>query len=160
MVVADSNPKDSDAGLIMKRARGSLGTALVLTLIHSPLMAQNDIVAVIPIELERNKTIIPVSVGSSGSLRLILDSGMSYDGLLLFDTAKVDLTQFDQLAEAQIRGAGQGDAARALSDDAATLYVGPWKFDNQRVTILTSEVYQGFPTDGVIGYSLLGPESS
>ena len=56
MVVADSNPKDSDAGLIMKRARGSLGTALVLTLIHSPLMAQNDVLAVIPIELERNKT--------------------------------------------------------------------------------------------------------
>jgi len=55
--------KDSDAGLI-QRARGSLGTALVLTLIHSPLMVQNDVLAVIPIELERNKTIIPVSAGS------------------------------------------------------------------------------------------------
>jgi len=140
----------------MKRVKRTLGLALALTTVPSPVAAQNEVLAEIPIELERNRTIIPVSVGSSGPLRLLLDTGMAYDGITLFDTASVDLSQFDHLARVQIRGAGPGGAAQALSDSAATFRVGPRSFENQRVTILTGDTFRGFPTDGVIGYSILG----
>ncbi len=81
---------------------------------------------------------------------------MAQDGLLLFDTAGVDLTQLGHLQEVRIGGAGQGSASTALSDEAATFFVGTLAFPNQRVTLLTTDAFKGFPTDGVIGYSLLG----
>jgi hypothetical protein len=130
--------------------------ALALTTLPSPVAAQNEILAEIPIELRGNRVIIPVSVGSSGPHRLILDTGMAYDGITLFDTASVDLSQFDHLARVQIRGAGPGGAAHALSDSAATFRAGPRTFKDQRVTMLTGGAFRGFPTDGVIGYSILG----
>ncbi len=140
----------------MKGIKRTLGLALALTTLPSPVAAQNEILAEIPIELRGNRVIIPVSVGSSGPHRLILDTGMAYDGITLFDTASVDLSQFDHLARVQIRGAGPGGAAHALSDSAATFRAGPRTFKDQRVTMLTGGAFRGFPTDGVIGYSILG----
>jgi len=140
----------------MSRPSAIITAVFVLLLSHLPLVAQNRILADIPIELARNKTIIPVTIGASSPLRLILDSGMHYDGILIFDREKVDLNSFKHLVEVQLRGAGQGGATRALSDDAATFSIGPLRFEKQRVTILATEIYKGFPTDGVIGYSLLG----
>ena len=140
----------------MKGIKRTLGLALALTTFPSPVAAQNEILAEIPIELRGNRVIIPVSVGSSGPHRLILDTGMAYDGITLFDTAGVDLSQFDHLARVQIRGAGPGGAATALSDSAATFRAGPRTFENQRVTLLTGGAFRDFPTDGVIGYSILG----
>lgn len=140
----------------MKGIERTLGLALALTTLPSPVAAQNEILAEIPIELRGNRVIIPVSVGSSGPHRLILDTGMAYDGITLFDTASVDLSQFDHLARVQIRGAGPGGAAHALSDSAATFRAGPRTFEDQRVTMLTGGAFRGFPTDGVIGYSILG----
>ncbi len=90
---------------LVRSASGTLAVAFVLTLSQSPLMAENKVLAEIPIELARNPTVIPVTVGSSGPVRLVLDTGMPYDGILLYDTAKVDLTQFDHLVEVQIGGA-------------------------------------------------------
>ncbi len=133
-----------------------LGFAAVLMSISLPITAQNRVLAEIPIELDRNKTIVPVMVGSSGPFRLILDTGMAYDGILLFDSARVDVTQFDELMPVQVGGAGSGSASQALSDPAETISVGPLELEGQRVTILTGSGFRGFPTDGVIGYSLLG----
>ena len=45
----------------MKRVKRTLGLALALTTVPSPVAAQNEVLAEIPIELERNRTIIPVS---------------------------------------------------------------------------------------------------
>ena len=140
----------------MKGIGRTLGLALALTTLPSPVAAQNQILAEIPIELRGNRVIIPVSIGSAGPHRLILDTGMAYDGITLFDTASVDLSQFDHLTRVQIRGAGPGGAAHALSDSAATFRAGPRTFEDQRVTMLTGGAFRGFPTDGVIGYSILG----
>lgn len=140
----------------MNGIKRTLGLALALTTLPSPVAAQNEILAEISIELRGNRVIIPVSIGSSGPHRLILDTGMAYDGITLFDTASVDLSQFDHLTRVQIRGAGPGGAAHALSDSAATFRAGPRTFEDQRVTMLTGGAFRGFPTDGVIGYSILG----
>jgi len=117
--------------------------------------AQNRVVAQIPITVARNKIVVPVTAGGT-SLRLILDTGMHYDGILIFDKNKVDVGAFSHLRRAQVAGAGAGDASGALTDDLANFQVGRVAFENQRVTILTGESFKGFPTDGVIGYSLLG----
>lgn len=132
-----------------------LVAALPLLVCVTPAGAQNRLLAEIPIELAHNKTILPVTVGGS-TLRLILDSGMPYDGVLVFDTAKVDLTRFPNLAQARIGGAGQGDGTGALHDPTAGFSIGPVSFDGQAVIILATDIYKGFPNDGVIGYSVLG----
>jgi len=129
--------------------------ALLVCASPAPVAAQNRLVAEIPIELAHDRTIVPVTVGGA-TLRLILDSGMPYDGVLVFDTAKVDLRRFPGLIEAQIGGAGQGGASRALHDPAVGFSVGSLDCGGQPVTLLTSGIYEGFPNDGVIGYSLLG----
>lgn len=129
--------------------------ASLLSLCPPPAAAQNRLLAEVPIELAHEKTILPVTVGGA-TLRLILDSGMPYDGVLVFDTAKVDLGRFPNLAQAQIGGAGQGGASGALHDPTAGFSMGPLSFDGHPVTLLTSGIYRGFPNDGVIGYSVLG----
>ncbi|MHB1192926.1 MAG: hypothetical protein ACYC6F_07740 [Longimicrobiales bacterium] len=137
----------------IRRAAAVAGISLFLA--HAPAQAQNRLVADNPIELAHDITIVPVTVGGS-TLRLILDSGMPYDGVLVFDTAKVDLTRFANLAEARIGGAGQGDGTRALHDPTAGFSIGPMSFDGQAVIVLATDLYRGFPNDGVIGYSVLG----
>lgn len=132
-----------------------LAFALLLLPFPPVLRAQARPLAEIPIALENQKTIVPVTVGGR-TLRLILDSGMDYDGVVVFDTSKVDLRRFEHLSQAQVGGAGSGPPARALYDSAATFSIGGLEFRNQRAIILTSGIYQGFPTDGVVGHSLLG----
>ncbi|NJD20594.1 MAG: hypothetical protein FIA95_15090 [Gemmatimonadetes bacterium] len=129
--------------------------ASLLLLCQAPSAAQNRLVAEVPIELAHSKTVLPVTVGGT-TLRLILDTGMPYDGVLVFDTAKVDLSRFANLSQAQIGGAGQGGASGALHDPTAGFSIGSVGFGAHPVTLLTSGIYRGFPNDGVIGYSLLG----
>jgi hypothetical protein len=130
--------------------------ALALSLVSASLQAQSRVVATIPIEFSDGRAVIPVMVGSSGPFRLILDTGMPYDGILLFDTARVDLRALRNLATARVGGAGDGAASNALTDSAATFTVGSLRCENQRVTLLTDGRFRGFPNDGVIGYSVFG----
>lgn len=139
----------------VKAIRTLLVSASLLCVWQAPCAGQSRLVAEVPIELVNNKTIVPVTVGGA-ALRLILDSGMPYDGVLLFDTAKVDLTRFANLGQARIGGAGQGGASGALHDPTAGFSIGSVGFAAHSVTLLTSGIYRGFPNDGVIGYSLLG----
>ncbi len=129
---------------------------LLLLMACTRLTAQNKILSVVPIETAWNRTVVPVTVGASDTLRLILDSGMDYDGILLFDTASVPLQHFANLVEVQIGGGGSGAPSRGLSDSAASFVIGSHRFEGQRVTMLTSGTFKGFSTDGVVGYSLLG----
>ncbi len=122
---------------------------------ESDLLAQNKVVAEIPITVEHNKTIVRVAAGGS-SLRLILDSGMASDGILIFDKDKIDTTAFGPLRGAAVGGAGSGPGSTVLVGDAARFIVGRLVFEHQRVMILSGHDFKGFPTDGVIGYSLLG----
>ncbi len=131
-------------------------TAAACLLAWQVAHTQTHAIASIPITVERNKTILPVSVGRSDSLRLILDTGMAYDGILLFNVDKVDTSVFDHLLRMRIGGAGGGSGSEALSDDSADFSVGVVNVANQRVTILTGNALKDFPTDGVIGYTLFG----
>ncbi len=110
----------------------------------------------IPITVERNRTIIPVQITNSGTLKLVLDSGMPMDGILLYDSGLKDSISGLTFRETKIPGAGAGPPSKGYFADSANFNIGKIKFTNQRIIILDNEKFKGFPSDGVIGYSILG----
>jgi hypothetical protein len=99
---------------------------------------------------------LPVRVGDSRELKVILDTGMHFEGLLLYNTDLIDSIPLNNAIEVQVPGAGADSASKAVMADSMTFLVGPVEFENQRIIILTSETMKGFPSDGVTGYSLFG----
>ena len=111
---------------------------------------------VVPFKLDRNRTIIPTRVNGSRPLNLILDTGMGFDGVLLFhqDLAKeIDMTG---AIEVRVPGAGSGEASTALMIEQGALTFGDVTVDSQRVIILQSPNTQTFANDGVIGWNFFG----
>lgn len=110
----------------------------------------------IPIKMERNKTILPVTIGDVGPLDILFDSGLSFDGLMIYNPDLRDSINLNKSISVQIPGAGSGAPSTAIMDDSASFFVGEVEFKNQRVIVLQNDIYKGFPTDGIIGYSILG----
>ena len=110
----------------------------------------------IPIENQRNRTIIPVKIGNSRTLRILLDTGMSFDGLLIYNKNLLDSIKLNDPIEVRVPGAGSGKPSTALMDTSANFSIGNYEFNNQKLLILTNDIYEGFPTDGVLGYSIFG----
>jgi hypothetical protein len=99
--------------------------------------------------------LVPVQVGSSRILRCILDTGMSFDGVLLWQPLPESAVPGPH-AEVRIPGAGTGEPARGLMAESTSFRSGPVEFNGQRVVWLTDSTMAGFPSDGVMGYSLFG----
>jgi hypothetical protein len=110
----------------------------------------------IPIKMERNKTILPVTIGDVGPLDILFDSGLSFDGLMIYNPDLRDSINLNKSIEVQLPGAGSGAASTAIMDDSASFFVGDIEFKNQKIIVLQNDIYKGFPTDGIIGYSILG----
>lgn len=121
----------------------------------SPVTATADSLR-IPIVLERNKIILPVTINNIGPLKIILDSGMSSDGMLLFKKKYADALNIPQNEDYKIMGAGNKGTSNAVTAENMTFSAGNAEFKNQRLIVLTSGNMEDFPTDGVIGYSLMG----
>ena len=109
----------------------------------------------IPIETQGGVVIVPVKVGPSRVLRIVLDTGMGFDGVLLY-AALPESTFPGPIAEVRIPGAGAGEPAHGLMTESGSFSAGPVQFNGQRVVWLTDSLMVGFPTDGVMGYSLFG----
>jgi hypothetical protein len=110
----------------------------------------------IPFKIERNKIILPVHIGESRELKVILDTGMHFKGLLLYNSDLNDSMIFENAVEVLVPGAGTDSGSPALMIDSGTFCVGNIEFTDQRIIILQSDRMKGFPTDGVTGYSLFG----
>jgi len=110
----------------------------------------------IPFNLSRNKIILPVKVGDSRELRIILDTGMHFEGLLVYNKDLKDSITLEHEIEVKVPGAGADSASTAVMADSMSFFVGAVKFTNQRIIILQSDVMADFPSDGVTGYSLFG----
>jgi hypothetical protein len=109
----------------------------------------------IPFKLRNNAVILPVRVGESRELRVTLDTGMGFDGVLLYEP--VDDSGFRARADSVlVPGAGAGAPARGLMLDSASFRVGEVELTNQRLVCLTDGRMAGFASDGVLGHSLLG----
>jgi hypothetical protein len=110
----------------------------------------------VPIALIRNKTVVPVRFQGVRELHLILDSGMGFDGLLLFDPGLRDSLGSRNLTVAKIPGAGGGPPSEAFVADSLAFRVGDVRFESQRVIIPANDALGSPEIAGVIGYSLLG----
>jgi len=110
----------------------------------------------LPFQVDRNRVILPVRVAGSEPLDLILDTGMGFDGVYLFHRGALEGLEGADLMEVRVPGAGSGEASTALMADSVTLSCGDMEFGGQRAIVSTSETTQGFPSDGIIGWTVLG----
>ncbi len=127
--------------------RSGLAAATVVTVQAKPQ---------IPFRIMRNKVILPVRVNESRELDVILDTGMHYDGLLLYKKELRDAIGIDTFTEARVGGAGSGSAANAVVADSVSFSVGNVTCDDQMIIVLQNDMFAGYPGDGVTGYSLFG----
>jgi hypothetical protein len=110
----------------------------------------------IPFELERDRVILPVRIGDSRVLRVLFDSGMPFEGVLLFHRELGDSALLADAIHVRVPGAGGGEPTEALMLDSASFFIGDTEFDNQKVVVSQNTATQNFPTDGVLGLTLLG----
>ncbi len=110
----------------------------------------------IPFELDRNKVILPVRIGGSRVLRVLLDTGMHFDGLLLYRKELKESLGTDDLMDVHVGGAGPDGASNAVMADSVVFSIGDALLPGQRVIVLQDGRFDGFPGDGVSGYSLFG----
>jgi len=110
----------------------------------------------IPINTQRNRTVLPVKVGDTRTLRILLDTGMSFNGLIIYNNLLADSITLNNPMEIKLSGAGDGEPSTALMDTSSNFSIGDYEFHNQKLLILTNNIYEGYPTDGVLGYSIFG----
>lgn len=106
--------------------------------------------------LDRNRLILPVRVAGSRELKIILDTGMPFDGLYLFKKELADECQLTAVRDVRVPGAGDGEASHAVQVDSVNLTIEDLTFTNRMVVISQSANTQSFPTDGVLGWTLFG----
>ena len=110
----------------------------------------------IPFELINNVIILPVSVGNSRDFKVILDTGMHFEGLLLYNIEPQDSVTLDNPTEVLVPGAGGGAPSTALMADSLSFFVGELECKNQRIIVLQNNRMEGVASEGVTGYSLFG----
>jgi hypothetical protein len=81
---------------------------------------------------------------------------MRFDGVYLFHNELTTEIDMSDAIEVRVPGAGSGEASTALMIENGTLTFGEVTVDSQRVIISESAYTQSFPSDGVIGWNLLG----
>lgn len=118
--------------------------------------ASGSEIPIVPFELERNKVILPVLINGSPPQRLILDTGMGFDGVYLFHTDFLQTIDTAGAIEVRVPGAGSGEASKATMIESGNIVFGDVTVTDQRVIVSHSEHTQSFPTDGVIGWNLFG----
>jgi hypothetical protein len=92
----------------------------------------------VPFKLDRNRVIIPTSVNRSRELNLILDTGMSFDGVYLFHKEFVDEIDTSGAIEVRVPGAGAGEASTAVMIETGRIAFGDVVIDSQKVIISRS----------------------
>lgn len=112
--------------------------------------------AVIPIEMKRDVTLVTLRIGDTTIPRMLLDTGMPFDGVMIYNPDYRDSLDLSQAMEVRVGGAGSGDASTALMLDSASFFLGDIEMTGQRILMLQNDIYTGFPTNGIIGYSIFG----
>ena len=150
----------------MKVHRWSYNIALALTIasliliVCKPHTSANASVSAkkieIPFKVERNKVMLPVRIDNSREFKVIFDTGMHFEGLLLYNVDSKDSIILKNAIEVLVPGAGSDYGSTAVMADSMSFLVGTQEFTNQRIIMLTSDRMQGFASEGVTGYSLFG----
>jgi len=107
-----------------------------------------------PLSSKTHRTYITIKTGGLTISDILLDTGLVYDGLMLFDPAYRDSLDMTSAIKVQIGGAGGGQASNAIMIDPAEFSVGEAKMVNHRIIILLGE--KSFGSNGITGYSVFG----
>lgn len=110
----------------------------------------------IPFKLVGNVIILPVRVDNSREFKIILDTGMPFEGLLLYNKYLIDSITLENAIEVFVPGAGADSGATAIMADSMSFFVSTLEFTNQKIIILQNDIMQGMSSEGVTGYSLFG----
>jgi len=110
----------------------------------------------ITFNLVNNKTHFNAKIENSRLLRIVLDSGMGWDGLVITNSDLIDSIALRNPNEATIGGAGNSGQATAVFADSMTFTVGEVEFSDQRIVILRRGGFKGASFDGITGYSIFG----
>jgi predicted aspartyl protease len=111
---------------------------------------------VIPLSEVNNKTHVTVTFNGVEIPDILIDTGFSFDGLLIYNPDYRDSLDLTNAIEVSVPGAGGGEPSRASMIESATFELGDIEMSDQRVIVLQSDTYKGFPSNGLIGYSILG----
>lgn len=105
---------------------------------------------IIHFKLDRDRLILPVTIGDK-RLRIILDSGMPWEGFYLFHKDVETELNLRNPATVNVGGAGSGEASTASMFDSVTVKIDQEIFPQQLIVISRSEATRDFLTDGVTG---------
>lgn len=139
--------------------------SLIVSHIQLPVISQTNSGKTVPVktsgiafpfELINNKSTIQARIGDSRLIRLVLDTGMGWDGMVITNPELADSIDLISPMEASIGGAGNSGEATAVFSDSMPFTVGTKKFDNQRIVVLRQGGFKGGSFDGVTGYSIFG----
>lgn len=108
----------------------------------------------IPIKNLRDKTLITVQVGNKTINDILLDTGFNFDGIIIYNPEYRDSLDLSDADSVSLGGAGSGNNQNALMIDSASFFVWNHQLNNQRIIVLLSDIYKGFPSNGIIGHSL------
>jgi hypothetical protein len=128
---------------------------LIVNLI-APVQSLGREALTVPFSIERNRIIVPTVINGSQPQRILLDTGMRFDGVYLFHKEALKLIDTAGAIEVRVPGAGSGEASKATMIESGHLEFGDLTVDRQRILVSHSEQTQTFPTDGVIGWNLFG----
>jgi hypothetical protein len=112
--------------------------------------------SVIPLNVARGVSLVTVRVGRVVIPDILIDTGFAFDGLMIYNPNYQDSLDLTGALEVRIGGAGSGEASTALMVDSASFYLGDVEMRKQRLLVLQGDIYKGFPSNGLIGYSIFG----
>jgi len=134
------------------RARSVLLFLVILLILVVTSQAKTSI----PLETQGPKDLITIKIGGIAVPDILLDTGFAYDGVIIYNTGYLDSLDLSRAVEVQIPGAGSGEPSKGVMIDPGSFMVGDIELTNQKIVVLRSDTFKGFPSNGVIGYSVFG----
>ena len=131
-------------------------TFIILLLCSLNLQAESPTKTSIPMNSARDRSMVIVQIGNITIPDILLDTGFAFDGLMIYNTDYNDSLKFLNPIKVKVPGAGGGEPSVALMVDSAEFNLGSVRMRNQRLLLLQSNTFEGFPSNGVMGYSLFG----
>jgi hypothetical protein len=110
----------------------------------------------IPLTIIGNKAHVTARIGEIYIPEILLDTGFAFDGLMIYNPDYQDSLDLAGGMEINIGGAGAGEASKALLLDSSDFYLANLHMQNQKLLILLGDVFKGFPSNGLMGYSIFG----
>jgi hypothetical protein len=110
----------------------------------------------LPFLLERGRVMVPASINGSPPLKITLDSGMGWDGVVLYHESALNLIDTIGIIDVLIPGAGAGEPSKGKMIETGRIKFGDVEMTGQRVIVSQGEYTQSFRGDGVFGWNLFG----